>query len=42
MSDNKKKKIKTTVNFKFGRQTPMPKNIVSNEKPKTEQNGETK
>ncbi len=42
MTDDKKKKIKTTVNIKLGRQTPMPKNTVSNEKPKTNENGETK
>ena len=37
-----KKKIKTTVNIKLGRQTPMPTNTVSNEKPKTKKNGEAK
>ena len=39
MSDNKKKK---TVKIKLGRQTPVPKNTVSNEKPKNENNGKTK
>ena len=40
MSENKKN-VKT-VNIKLGRQTPVPKNTVSNEKPKTKANGETK
>jgi hypothetical protein len=42
MANNNKKKVVKTVNVKLGRQTPIPKNTVSNEKPKTEDNGETK
>lgn len=42
MSGDKRKRNKSTVNIKLGRQTPMPKNTVSNEKPKTKENGETK
>lgn len=42
MSEDKKKKIVKSVNIKLGRQTPVPKNTVSNEKPKTEGNGEAK